>query len=426
VKPDAPHRGRKPRKVCFLGNFGQGNLGNEATLRAILHRVRCDLPDAEITCICTGPEAAEKIHDVGTASIHALYIAPDFLHGTRIARWLRKIVIGVPLEMWRWIAAFRTLHGADLLIVPGTQFLSDNLTGALGAPYQAFRWCLCAWLRRCTILFVSAGIGPLRHPLSRFFARSALRFAAFRSYRDDESRRYAQRVGVDSTGDPVYPDLVFSLFKSPPPSAVRDNVAALTVAVGVIDYHGQFDHASGQDAGDIYTQYIARLATFIAWLLDHSHTVRIVIGDMTYDPPVLADLGEALKRLGVPWTHARLVHNPITSVEQLISELDDSDVVVSSRFHNVILGLMLNKPVIAISYHGKFAAVLQGAPELASYNVDIASFDVEILTSKLDALRACRQNLAWQIHDMADRHGARLEEQYARIFPWRQAPAAQK
>jgi polysaccharide pyruvyl transferase WcaK-like protein len=43
------------RKIVLFGNFGTGNLGNDATLQAILHNLRQYFPKAVFSCICTDP-----------------------------------------------------------------------------------------------------------------------------------------------------------------------------------------------------------------------------------------------------------------------------------------------------------------------------------------------------------------------------------
>ena len=51
MRPDATRQ-----RIALFGNFGTGNLGNEATLQAMLYNLRSHLPNAEISCICPGPE----------------------------------------------------------------------------------------------------------------------------------------------------------------------------------------------------------------------------------------------------------------------------------------------------------------------------------------------------------------------------------
>ena len=83
--------------IAILGNFGKGNLGNEATLQAILHHLRRRLPSAKASCICTGPEAT------AAALYEGLTIGPEdrkrMNDGARnvvrtndIARWISNQV----------------------------------------------------------------------------------------------------------------------------------------------------------------------------------------------------------------------------------------------------------------------------------------------------------------------------------------------
>src|SRR5262245_44058452 len=96
-------------QITLFGNFGSGNFGNEATLVAMLSHLRKHLPDAEISCICPGPEATAARHQILAFPMKENPLAPS--RGRMAKRWrvLRKLVLGVPLELYRWIAAFRRL-----------------------------------------------------------------------------------------------------------------------------------------------------------------------------------------------------------------------------------------------------------------------------------------------------------------------------
>ena len=54
----------KRKKIAFFGHFDSTNFGNESTLQAILYHLRRFQPDAEVTCICTGPEATAATHHI--------------------------------------------------------------------------------------------------------------------------------------------------------------------------------------------------------------------------------------------------------------------------------------------------------------------------------------------------------------------------
>jgi hypothetical protein len=54
-----------------------------------------------------------------------VFVKPLWLRGNPAARFLRKIIIGIPSELYRWLAAIRILKGMDMFIVPGTGLLTD-------------------------------------------------------------------------------------------------------------------------------------------------------------------------------------------------------------------------------------------------------------------------------------------------------------
>src|SRR5260370_25781901 len=150
------------RKICFLGHFGGGNFGNEITLQTILHHFRRRRPGARVACICTAPEALAATQKIETVPINRRFVKPWTLR-TRLARLLRKVFIGVPSELCRWLDAFKALKGTNMLIIPGTGLLTDayGLSGWGPWPYNVFKWSLIAKLRGCEVLFVSVGAGPI-------------------------------------------------------------------------------------------------------------------------------------------------------------------------------------------------------------------------------------------------------------------------
>jgi len=414
IEPKLPAK-RKHTKIAFFGNFGQKNLGNEATLQAILCRLRKSLPDAEMICICTGPAETRVAYNIAAVPIHALFVNSELFRSNQFGRFVRKIFVGIPSEFYRWILAIATLAGTEALIVPGTQFLSDNLTGPWGWPYMTFRWSLAAKLRGCKLFFVSVGVGPLRHPLSRFFIKFALRFADFRSYRDDLSKQCVGSIGLDQTNDPVYPDLVFSL-PIPSVQGVEDEANKRVIAVGIKDFHGQYAPWLRKLSPDeVYRRYIEREADFVLWLLKHNYVVRIVIGDILYDTPVLTDLLNALQSRRVVYPSDNLIVEPITSVRELMSQLAKSSIIVSPRFHNIVFGLLLNRPVLAVSYHEKFSALLE-SPDLAKFNVRIEDADADTITDKFCQLESNLDKLKPQITENVNRYRIALDRQYIQIL----------
>ena len=248
------------RKICFFGHFGSPNFGNEITLQTILYHVRRLLPEAEVACICTGPEALAATQKIETVPISRTFVKPGKLR-TRLARLLRRVFIGVPSELCRWFDAFKTLKGADMLIIPGTGLLTDAFGLLAWGPYNLFKWSLIAKLRRCKVLFVSVGAGPVYSALGKYFVKSALSLADFRSYRDDASLNYLKGIGFPTNSDRVYPDLVFSLPEAMLPHDGDKRSKRAIVGLGLMEYAGKYSVAKPSNA--IYLAYLENLVAFV-------------------------------------------------------------------------------------------------------------------------------------------------------------------
>lgn len=297
-----------------------------------------------------------------------------------------------------------------MLVMTGTGMLGDYGITPLGLHYDMLRWSVIAKLCRCKLLFVSVGGGPIRHRLSRCFIRVALTLANYRSYRDAASKEYLETIGINVRNDPVYPDLAFSL-----PITVNHDPGrqGTVIGVGVMNYHDRLDRR-GND-GAIYHDYLGRLASFVIRLLECRYTVRVLIGDFVWDADARRDLGRELEERGFNNKDGRIIDEPASSVDELLLQLSSVDIVISSRFHNILLGLMLAKPVIAISYHEKFQPLMNGVG-LGEFCQDIEHIDVNELIEKVVRLREKAPGIELQIAQETESYRIALDEQYELIL----------
>jgi len=405
--------GAEPLRIGFWGNFGTGNLGNECTLQAAVHTARSRCPGAEIVCICSGPADSTRRYGIGAVPISSRRSQGLAVQGTVLPR---KSVWAFG-RLWRgvrdWYRAIAVMRSLDILVMCGTGVLSDAGEGYRGLPYEMFRWSLAARLSGSTLYFASVGAESMVHPLTRVFLGASLRLANFRSYRDAQSASLLERNGISARNDPVYPDLAFSLpealFLQPGPGARSLPI----VAVGLYDYCGR-GKAGGADA-DAYRAYIDTICRFVAWLFEHGFGVRVVLGDLPYDDPVRGELRDALVAKGVSLDGGRFQDDPATSVQQLIGQLAEADVVVATRFHSVLLALMLGKPVISISYNEKNDA-LMGEMGLSRYCLTIGELELERLTEGFEDLRGRGPRLGPGVREKVAGYRTELDGLYDRLF----------
>ena len=405
------------KTVALWGNFGPGNLGNESTLKAILHELRCVLPNAEISCICTGPACTATTHKVEAIPLSPVLIS-GWEGGGRPAKVLRSVFLGVVNELYRWLNAFLALKGTDAVIIPGTGLLTDAYGLGNWGPYGLFEWSLIAKLCGCKLLFVSVGVGPIYTRAGRVLVKAALRLADFRSYRDVSSLQYLQGIGFRANEDAVYPDLVFSL---PELRRARDiSVGRPVVGLGLMGYVGKY--SVEKSSMSTYSNYLEGLVSFVSWLLGHGYDVRLLIGDLG-DQGMREEFRALLKErsLGGEGDN-RIISEPIGSVEDLLLQLAATDFVVATRFHNVLLSLLLNRPTIAISFHQKCSS-LMAQMGLADYCLDINHLHADELIDQFCQLEKNAADLQGTLAERVKECRNALEEQYAvivgKMFPER-------
>ena len=402
---------KKPKKICFFGHFGSPNFGNEITLQTVLYHVRRLLPESEVACICTEPEALAATQKIATLPISRIFVKPGKLR-TPLARALRKVFIGLPSEPGRWLDAFNTLKGTDVLIIPGTGLLTDAYGLMAWGPYNLFKWSFIARMCRCKLLFVSVGAGPVYSALGKYFVKSALSLADFRSYRDNASLEYIKGIGFSTNSDRIYPDLVFGLPEAMLPQDADRKGKRSIVGLGVMPYAGKYSVANPSDA--IYQEYLKSLVRLVQWLLVRDYNIRLLIGEVS-DRSASEQFKSLLQASLGHYDEERIIDQPAGSVEQLLPQLAATDIVVATRFHNIVLALILNKPVISISFHHKCAALMEEMG-LSGYCQDINHMNADRLIDQFQEVERNADKLKSVIRQRVEQSRKALDEQYSLIF----------
>jgi polysaccharide pyruvyl transferase WcaK-like protein len=438
-----------PRIVVF-GNYGNGNLGDEATLQALLELVRIRLPEAEIVAFAMGPTDTAARHGVATEP--ATRLAP----GTGAAREGRSTsvtpsaarrrftkaldefgllhvagtALGLQAALGRVIAdpgfelrCFRTLRRTDLFVVGGGGQLSEPTRVLSSLPLRVLKMTLLARLAGARVLVLNVGAAPLERRSTRMAAWVALRLADYRAFRDEPSRACAARLGAPAPLH-VYPDLAYGL------NDLRQATPApggRTVAVNVFPhYDGRYLPA----AACRYQRYLETLASLTARLLERGYRIVLFPTQLRADPPAIADLKARLAQLP-EWATLRqqVVEPDVATVGDLIDILGSSDVVVSTRFHGALLALALGRPVLALASSAKTTQAMQemGQSEFA-FNADDANADE--LVAAFERLEERREAISVDVRRRALERAALLAVEFDSLFGTgpaedrrRQAPA---
>jgi polysaccharide pyruvyl transferase WcaK-like protein len=397
---------RRPEVIALFGLFGCGNMGNDASLETMLAFLRRERPEARLLCICDRPDVVARRFGIETVPISRSR------HTTgprqRLGRRLRKLVA----KLGDVITAFREVRRADVVIVPGTGILDDFGERPYGMPFDLLRWCLAARLTGSRVAMVSIGAGPIEHPTSRRLMKAAARLAHYRSYRDELSRRFMQSIRFDTKCDPVYPDIVFGLEEPASPRFPCSTSAPLRVGVGVMSYYGWYGFAEGGKA--IFDRYVEKLARVAIHLLDSGHEVRLLtgeVGDITAVERIRDEVASARPELAA----ARVAAEPIGSLHDLMRQIALTDLVIATRFHNIVCALKMGKPTVSLGYARK-NDVLMAEMGLGDFCHHVEHFDVETVLDEVDRLAAARGDYERGILERSAAFKQQLERQQAELI----------
>lgn len=412
TKESLPQTATRKSKIAFFGIFGIQNLGNECTLQAILYNARKRLPDKDLYAISFAPDDTSCRHHVVAVAVSQQNFPGVARRGGLVK--LLRLCRRVPGELMDWLAAIKTLRGTDMVVMTGTGMLTDYMTTASGFPYDVFRWTATSRLAGCKVRFVGVGVGPIYGWLSRWFIATALSLADYRSFRDQNSKNRIKKNGFDSDKDPVFPDLVFSLAPDTLPRRSQDKRQIREVGLGVMDHRDIHLWSSAEHQAK-YSAYLEKMCDFVLWLIEHKYAIRILQGDAKHDASTRAELRTRLVKRGIRYDQAGIIDEGSATVEELIAQIAEVDIVVSPRFHNLLLGLMLNIPTVSISYDPKNDSLLEGFG-LGNYCQPLDELEVPRLIDQFTELETRVDELKPMIEKKAKECRRLLEEQYDLIF----------
>lgn len=389
------------RRVFLFGLFGSGNSGNDASLEAMLQFLS-RRPGIDVTCICNAPEEVYARYGIRGVPFGAR------LSGNRLFDVVNRLMADLPRRAAGFGRAVLKASQADVLIFPGTGILDDFGTGPLGMPLAVFGWCLGARLGGARIAFVSIGAGPIHHPVSRWLMGAAAAMAHYRSYRDTVSHDFMTGIGVRGRAA-VFPDLAFAL--PVPPASPFGPGPALRVGLGVMGYYGwSHDMAAG---AEVHRAYLDKIRRFALWLLDRGCRIRLLTGD-TGDRAAVETLAGLVSADRPDLSGDRLRCEPTADLHALMGQIADTDIVVATRFHNVVAALKLGRPVLSIGYASKNDALLEEMG-LAAFCQHIDTLDVDRLIAQFALLQDERAGHAHRIQERVATCRRLLDEQDARL-----------
>jgi polysaccharide pyruvyl transferase WcaK-like protein len=412
-------------RIGLVSPCGWGNLGDAAIVESAIRHIRARVPGVSLVAFTLNPGDTARRHGIpayaldrqaedgggaaGPAAPGGSSPAKTRPPLPRPVRGAWRLLRGATAELRHVVRAYRAVRGLRVLVVCGGGQLDELWGGPYQHPYALWKWTLLARLRGARVVFLSVGYGSLTTVVGRWFARSALGLASYRSCRDQRTHGLVDRLGV-RRAHPVVPDLAYGYPVRPPPSTAAAN-GRLTVGVSPMAFRDP--RAWPQKNAEAYAAYVRAVAALVTWLLGRGHRVTF-FATARADRRTIADVRVAVEALGgAPRPDEGPLHEE--TVEDCLECLRGVDCVVVSRLHSVVLSHLAGKPVLALSYDWKVDQLMMDAGQ-ADLCLGIGAATPDALTAAFERLEADRHGIAARIASRVEEWRAAVQRQFDEVF----------
>ena len=430
-------------KIGLLGPYSFGNLGNAALQQALAQQLLRIFPGSEIYGCCIDPltnrgdggvlpfplsrnvrvdQPAPRSADSGIESSRTspppakwkiwLKRIPLVPAGYRLAREILSKCKDFADECAFLLRAYKFARHSRILIVGLGGVIDDLWNGPWGDPFLLFKWAVIAKIAGTPLVFLSVGAERIDTRLGKFFLRRALSLASYRSFRDEDSKRKIEAIGVTGKNW-VFPDLAFGL--DMPNRAGAAEALGPSRLVGVSPMAYCDPRVWPVENPVVYEKYLKTLSQFVLWLLREGYSVALVTTQIRMDRAPLRELKEMILKEASAEEAARLSEPEVQTVEQFLSFASQLDFFVSSRLHGVVLSFLVGTPVLAFSHSEKIDWLMADL-DLSQYCLNIECDDAGELSKRVLAIESNQEILRERIRRKVSEYRASLQSQYDRVF----------
>src|SRR5260370_295514 len=157
------------------------------------------------------------------------------------------------------------------------------------------------------------------------------------------------------------------------------------------------------------------MAVFVSGVRGDGYGVGVLIGDIEYDSSVMQEFVDLLKSRNIPTDAPLLIFEPPLTVKELLRQVGETEAVISARYHNLVMGLIQNKPVIALSDHAKLDSLATDFG-LAQYLLPLGNLSPDVLIGRFKQLETDAERLRPYIAAEVDKYRQALDALYAPLL----------
>ncbi|MGP1909973.1 polysaccharide pyruvyl transferase family protein [Metabacillus sp. JX24] len=339
-------------KIAIVGNYGNRNAGDDAILSGLIHTLFTINKDAEITVFTNNKENTDTVEGV---------VKENLIYKEKKNKLL-NIIFSIK-EILKLKRKF------DIVILGGGGILMDMYPRDL-----PLYWFIVKNIvkRDGDLIVHGVGAGPLKTSLGKRIVKSILNSSKVISVRDEKSKSILSKLipvnrAIEVIGDPAFGNEYAITTK-------QDGIKkiGITVLPYFADYYWpKYDKKK-------FEAYKNNMIKLILGLSDNEKNHIYLYSTKYPDDHKLAnEIFQETKKQNV------FLNEEVFSPKSLIKFTQDLDVVVGTRLHSLIIGLLVNSTIFGIGYHHKVEGFFCEM-ELEEHFFNIDDINVEVLIEEIN------------------------------------------
>ncbi|ASK62137.1 polysaccharide pyruvyl transferase CsaB [Virgibacillus phasianinus] len=291
--------------IVLSGYYGFDNVGDEAILYSIIQAMRKVERSVDITVLSHNPGSTMETY-----------------HVNAVSRWNFKEIS-------------RVMKKADGLVSGGGSLLQDQ-TGIKSIPYYTGIIKIAQWYQKPVFIYAQ-GMGPIRSRLNKWIVKRTLNNVDQITVRDSNSKNLLTDIGINKSTS-IVPDPVIGLDSSKFTNSwvEQQQISNPIIAVSVRNWPTAIP-------------YKEKMASCLDQLVCDGYEIVFVPMHGKYDERASKETAELM-------TEKSWIAPHDSSIEEKISIIGQSRVLIGMRLHSLIFSSITCTPFVAISYDPKIDA----------------------------------------------------------------------
>ncbi|EKE02462.1 MAG: polysaccharide pyruvyl transferase [uncultured bacterium] len=335
-------------KILISGYYGFDNFGDDAILHTLLHNLKTNFENCQITVISKNPAKTKQLYGINSV-------------GT-----------------FNYQEIIKQMLAADLYISGGGSLLQDITS--LKSLFYYLSLILLATLCKVKTYIYAQGIGPIKSKLGQFLTKNILKKVDLITVRDQQSKDFLDKLGINSilTADPVW---CMDVEKINNNSCLNNE--KIKVGIQLRDWYL------------LNNEKLEHLAEAINLNFNSNYQLILISLQDSHDLAITEKFREILK-LKNAGPDIQLMSD--LSIFDSISLLSQLDCLIAMRYHANLIAIKSNVPALALSYDPKVEIL---SSEAGIPYVSIENLDKEELNKKIFDLITQKTTYEDKLRDFA-------------------------